>query len=320
MGRLPLAGQIFTTWKNVSACNLHEGKPIENATPGWQILEATLPTDAVATAEALLELAGAHSIALVDAGGEVLLEPPPGAAPLWTSVRLRAVFPAAVDLQPMTGVLANLSDQRPVLQTIDEQDWAMLAAERQVEHRFGRRLWVVPHPGDHGRDRVEVIMSPGLAFGSGDHPTTAMCLEWLDSHLTADSRLLDYGCGSGILGIAALKLGAAQVAAVDVEEQAITATWENAKRNKVAERLSVGMPETVHGTTFDIAMANILAGPLTALAKDLTRLVCPGGTLVLSGLLAAQGPQIKRAYGSDFGSWREMSRSGWLLLWSRRRG
>jgi ribosomal protein L11 methyltransferase len=159
----------------------------------------------------------------------------------------------------------------------------------------------------------------GLAFGTGEHPTTALCLEWLDAALEPDATVLDYGCGSGVLAIAALALGADRAWAVDNDEQALTATRDNARLNGCETRLDVGAPESLPPLRFDVVLANILAGPLVALAAEFARIVVPGGAVVLSGILTRQAPNVVAAYEPWFEQIATHERDGWTRIDGLRR-
>ena len=186
--------------------------------------------------------------------------------------------------------------------------------------RFGRRLWIAPagqRPDGHAPVILE--LDPGLAFGTGTHPTTALCLEWLDGRIRGGERVLDYGCGSGILALAALKLGAGSASAFDIDPQAITATRENAAKNGLASRVEVAEREEAFAGSYDIVLANILAGPLVNVAPRLARLAAPGGEIALAGMLARQANEVAQAYGPWFDIAPEAEREGWTLLAGRRR-
>ena len=168
-------------------------------------------------------------------------------------------------------------------------------------------------------DRVCIRLNLGLAFGTGEHPTTSLCLEWLDAHLTPDMKILDYGCGSGILAISSLRLGAHSAWAVDIEPQALVATRENACLNKVQDKLWIGIPKNLPDLQADLVIANIIAGTLQNLSKLFGRLVRPRGHLVLSGILSSQIPTISKAYSHAFEPFNQQHKKGWSLLWSKRR-
>ncbi|MGW8310163.1 MAG: 50S ribosomal protein L11 methyltransferase [Thiogranum sp.] len=250
---------------------------------------------------AFFETQGALSVTLVDAGDQPLFEPDPGTTPLWSSTRLTALFDDDVDLAPVREAFGRSfgeASQRLVEQGLADQDWERSWLDRFQPMRFGEHLWVCPagQRPPRAAGQVLVDLDPGLAFGTGTHPTTALCLEWLDRHPPVDCRVLDFGCGSGILAIAALKLGAAAVWAADIDPQALWATRENARRNRVAERLNTGLPADVKGQRFAVLLANILANPLIELAPRLAEVLEPGGRLVLSGILSEQADAVRRAY------------------------
>ena len=186
--------------------------------------------------------------------------------------------------------------------------------------RFGKRLWVSP-AGQQPDQPASIILEldPGLAFGTGTHPTTALCLEWLDGGIRGGERVLDYGCGSGILALAALKLGAAEATAFDIDPQALLATRENALKNGLAALVAIpGSAGEIKGL-FDVVLANILAGPLTELAPSLARMTRTGGGLVLAGMLAPQAAEVAQAYRPWFDIGPVAEREGWTLLAGRRR-
>ncbi len=257
----------------------------------------------------LLLAAGAPAVTALDAGDQPILEPDPGAMPLWQHVQVQALWPPEAPLAPLREQLAAWSAARqqpmPALDTtfVPDQDWSRTWRDGLEPRRYGDRLWVLPGDWPDAQDfaGVHLYLDPGLAFGSGTHPTTSLCLHQLAALPLAGCRLIDYGCGSGILAIAGLLLGADQALAVDHDPQALTATRDNAIRNGVAAaRLQCCAPGDSkladwHGQA-DILLANILAGPLTALAPTLTGLLRPGATLVLSGILASQWPGVAAAY------------------------
>lgn len=187
--------------------------------------------------------------------------------------------------------------------------------------RFGQRLWICPSWDEPpAGDAISILLDPGLAFGTGTHPTTALCLEWLDAHPPAGLEVIDYGSGSGILAVAALKLGAARVTAVDIDPQALTATRDNAARNGVDDaRLHVDYPEALGETTADLVLANILAGPLVELAPAMAGRVRPGGAIVLSGILREQADTVRQAYTAWFDMDPPAFREDWTRLTGRRR-
>jgi ribosomal protein L11 methyltransferase len=294
----------------------------------WLQIRFTVPRDQAPLLEALLEGAGALAVTLDDAGDDPLLEPAPGTLPLWRGVRVTGLFEDDAQSRDRVQVLAaRLGAQSlapPLIERLEDRPWERVWLDDFRPTRFGRRLWVCPQ-GQPAPDLEAVVvdLDPGLAFGTGHHPTTALCLEWLDGADLNGRTLLDYGCGSGILAIAALKLGAARAIALDHDPQAIEATLANAAANGVAERLSPCRPEDLDTLAdrlpADLVVANILAGPLVELAPTLLRNLRPGGDLVLSGVLADQVQAVSAAYtpAMDWGPVR--SREDWALIAGVRR-
>ena len=265
---------------------------------------------------------GALSVSLADAADHPLLEPAPGETPLWPQTRLLALFPVEADpgivAATLTAVLAlpaGLIRHEQVEDRVWEREW--LKDFRPM--RFGRRLWVCPGGQAAGApDAVVLELDPGLAFGTGTHATTAMCLEWLDANPPAGLRVLDYGCGSGILALAALALGAGSACAFDIDPQALIATRDNALRNGLQGRLEIRGAGDALCKPFDLVLANILAGPLRELAPELARL-CPAGTLLLAGLLEGQAGEVADAYAPCFDIQTASRRDGWIALAGHRR-
>jgi ribosomal protein L11 methyltransferase len=271
--------------------------------------------------DALFEL-GAVSITLADAADDPVLEPAPGETPLWPTVVVKAVFGAEADADVIAACLAQALPDAPAprFEVLPDKPWEREWLKDFKPMRFGRRLWVCPGGLPAGApDAIRIELDPGLAFGTGTHPTTALCLEWLDSQDIAGRQVVDYGCGSGILAIAAAKLDAASVLAMDIDPQALIATRDNAARNAVAGRIAVtGDPWLAAGTA-DVLLANILAGPLVDLAPRFAQAVRPGGLLALSGLLLEQADTVTAAYRPWFDIGTTATRDGWALLAGRRR-
>ena len=281
---------------------------------------ASLSSDAVETA--LLEI-GASSITFVDGGDEPVLEPKPGEMRLWSDTRVRALFQessdAAVNLHRLAAALGPQVADTARVRAVEDQVWERAWLVGWKSMRFGRRLWVVPRAAEAPEDSQAIVvrLDPGLAFGTGTHPTTALCLQILDSLPLAGRTLIDYGCGSGILGIAALKLGASAVTAVDLDPQALLATRDNAVRNGVSAQMTVlGVEEELQSAY--CVVANILAGPLIELAPKLTGLCEAGGHLLLSGLLTRQAYAVKAAYASGFDMVQVVERDEWCCIHARR--
>jgi ribosomal protein L11 methyltransferase len=264
---------------------------------------------------------GARSVTLEDAADDPVLEPAPGATPLWPTVVVKALFDAGADRDAIERTLAaaTASPPPPRFEHVPDKAWEREWLRDFRPMRFGRRLWVCPGGmTTDDPDAIRVELDPGLAFGTGTHPTTALCLEWLDGHDVAGRRVVDYGCGSGILAIAAARLGAASVRAMDIDPQALTATRDNALRNGVGERIApTDDPELESGAS-DVLLANILAGPLVELAPRFAQAVRPGGALALSGLLVDQADAVTAAYRPWFDIATAAERDGWALLAGRR--
>jgi ribosomal protein L11 methyltransferase len=281
---------------------------------------ATLSSDAVEAA--LLEV-GASSITFVDRGDEPVLEPKPGEVRLWSDTLVRALFQAssdaALNLKALATVLGPHVTQTARVRAVKDQVWERAWLTDWKSLRFGRRLWVCPRAADAPADREAVVvrLDPGLAFGTGTHPTTALCLQILDSLPLEGRTVIDYGCGSGILGIAALKLGARQVIAVDLDPQALIATRDNAVRNAVAANITVQDIDAPLTSAYCV-VANILAGPLIELAPKLTAACENGGHLLLSGLLKTQAYSVKAAYASGFDMVQVVERDEWCCIYARR--
>lgn len=276
-----------------------------------------------AAVEAACFAAGALSVTLTDAADDPVLEPLPGEVRLWPRTRVAALFPAdQAPLPTARAVAAALSvpAERILAREIADRPWEREWLDHFHAMRFGRRLWVAPHHESLAEpDGAVVRLDPGLAFGTGTHPTTALCLEWLDEQLERGARVIDYGCGSGILGLAAAKLGAARVECFDIDPQALTAARENAAANGVADRLRVIERDSSLSAGADVLLANILAEPLVALAPRFAALVSVGGTVVLAGLLTWQADEVTEAYRAWFDMVRFGARDDWVGLTGVRR-
>ena len=281
---------------------------------------ASLKPEAVE--EALLEI-GAGSITWVDRGDDPVLEPKPGELKLWSDTLVRALFDESHDpLRVLVELAKRLGPDFVAtarLHAVAPREWERVWLDDWKPMRFGRRLWVCPAHADapEQADAVVVRLDPGLAFGTGTHPTTALCLQMLDASELSGRTVIDYGCGSGILGIAALKLGAAHVIGVDIDPQALVATRDNAVRNGVAANLETqSVPASLSPAS--CIVANILAGPLIELAPTLTAACDLGGDLYLSGLLKTQAFAVKAAYTSAFDMVQVVGRDEWCCIHARR--
>jgi len=289
--------------------------------------------------ERALEDVGALAVTLADAHADApdeqaIFEPGVGEQPLWGELVLTALFSEDTDGLILLAALEAFDDELDWTQArfrrVEDQDWERAWMDQYVPLQFGVRTWIVPWnselpEGAQRSDAAIVRLDPGLAFGSGTHPTTALCLQWLDE-LANDGalqgqRVLDFGCGSGILALAALKLGAAHAVGVDNDPQALIATHDNAERNEVADRLAVFLPADEPTATYPIVVANILASALIALADTLTTRVAPGGRLAMSGILAGQEDEVIARYATDFDDLRAERLEDWMrVTGTRRRG
>jgi ribosomal protein L11 methyltransferase len=266
--------------------------------------------------------AGALAVTLVDARDDAVLEPAPGEVRLWPATRLTALY--AGDAQPSALAIVlcarlGLAPGDIATRMLGDRVWEREWLKDFHAMRFGTRLWVCPsHESVNDAAACIVRLDPGLAFGTGTHPTTALCLTWLDAHLEAGSEVIDYGCGSGILALAAASLGARRVQCFDIDPQALTATRENALRNDVADRVIVCEGDEVL-TTADLLLANILSAPLCRLAARFAELVRPGGHVVLAGLMEDQVAEVTEAYRAWFDMRRFGARDDWVGLAGSRR-
>lgn len=277
--------------------------------------------------EAIFLRHGAHSVSFSDAGDKPVLEPAPGETPLWNDTRITGLFGADTDLRSLeidlkdSLALEQLPEHR--VEALEDRDWEREWLKDFGPMRFGKRLWICPADTTADEGAVVVRLDPGLAFGTGTHATTAMCLEWLDTTDLEGRTLLDYGCGSGVLAIAALRLGCRQAHAMDIDVQAVTATGQNAAHNNVGDRLTVTASADEIEGQFDVVVANILAGPLAKLAASIAQHVKTGGLLTLSGILSEQIDDVLEAYASwvDFEEPELRSQSGqtWTRLTGRKR-
>lgn len=270
---------------------------------------------------------GAVSVSVEPASDDETLqlyEPGPGETPMWKQARVTGLFDPDTDLNHTINhanshLGLNANDWHT--DTLDDQVWERVWMDDFQPQKIGERLWVCPSwltPPEP--DAVNILMDPGLAFGSGTHATTILCLQWLEQHLQAGTRLIDFGCGSGILAIAALRLGASHAIGIDNDPQAIIASNENARRNSVADRLQTALPEDLSPQPTELLIANILASPLKQLAPQLSALVQPGGTIVLSGILASQANDVAAHYRDQFALDAIEQRADWVRLSGVKRG
>ncbi|HVV68019.1 MAG TPA: 50S ribosomal protein L11 methyltransferase [Gammaproteobacteria bacterium] len=276
----------------------------------WQKLTLYLPSHLIEPVDDLLNETGALSVTLESAQEEELFEPPLGTTPLWQQTCIKSLFTPDVDISQVliqvSQAIAPYQLAHHSLETLPDQDWQKVCTDSFQAICFADKLWVYPSWSEPpATDKPSMILDPGLAFGTGSHPTTALCLKWLAQHIQPGQQVIDYGCGSGILAIAALKLGASQVWAVDNDPQAIEATLENAHRNginltQLHTLLATTTPPTIAKGCADVLIANILANPLISLAAFLENKVKSGGHIVLSGILSNQAEAVKQAYAPWF--------------------
>lgn len=290
---------------------------------GWLLLSLDLGARNPEEVEQHCESLGAMSVTLTDAGDAPVMEPLPGATPLWPHVRLSALFTGDCDGERLRARLAGATGIDPgeiSIEALADRNWNEEWRKGFQPLCFGDRLWICPggqrpEAGAH----LAIDLDPGLAFGTGTHPSTALCLEWLCAAPLAGSCVIDYGCGSGILSLAAARLGAARVRATDIDPQALQATTDNARHNELDERVTVFEPAQLQDTKTDILVANILANPLKELAPRFASLVRHGGLLAIAGILEDQVPSILAAFEPAFDLDQVARREGWALLAGRRR-
>jgi ribosomal protein L11 methyltransferase len=278
---------------------------------------------------ALMDL-GALSVTLMDADAatpneRAVLEPGVGETPLWPEITLLALFPGDTVAELVLHALESFDDAIDLSQAdfreVADQDWERAWMDQYVPLQFGRRTWIVPWNMEapaEAKEGVIVRLDPGLAFGSGTHPTTALCLRWLDSLVLRGKAVLDFGCGSGILALAALKLGAERAVGVDNDPQALAATADNAERNGVGDFISVYLPEDEPVATYPVVLANILASALEELAETLASRVEPGGVIALSGILHGQEGALLQRYSQWFDALEATQDGDWMRITGRR--
>ncbi len=284
--------------------------------------ELTLKANGFLTAEAIEEAfveIGALAVTMQDADDDPIFEPLPGEAPLWKNTLVTGLFAAPCDVDAIKSELSNYLSEPflPIVASkdIEDRDWVGAWRDNYQPIKFGENLWICPtHLTPPEKDVVTVMLDPGLAFGTGTHATTALCLEWLSNNpeLYRDSRVIDYGCGSGILGIAAKLLGAKECYSTDIDPQALKATEQNAARN--GAKITPQLPEEFSPSPAKLLMANILANPLIELAPHLTELVASKGHIVLSGLLVHDADKVREAYEEHFHFSEDAIQEDWVRL------
>ncbi|ENK3146626.1 50S ribosomal protein L11 methyltransferase [Vibrio alginolyticus] len=274
----------------------------------------------------LMEETGALSVTFLDAQDTPVFEPLPGETRLWGDTDILALYDAEADTNfiidqiKASNMLADNFAYK--IEQLEDKDWEREWMENFHPMKFGERLWICPSWRDiPDPDAVNVMLDPGLAFGTGTHPTTALCLEWLESMDLSGKTVIDFGCGSGILAIAAIKLGAEKVIGIDIDPQALFASKDNAERNGVADKLEVYLPQNQpEGLVADVVVANILAGPLRELAPIIKGLVKPNGDLAMSGVLDTQAEDVANYYRDELHIDPIVEQSEWCRISGRKQG
>ncbi len=293
-------------------------------------LSLTVPLARQPMVEDALESLGALSITLRDANAETpdeqsIFEPGVDELPLWSSIHLSALLDKATERSALVQALAEalpwLEPAQLGFREVADEDWERAWMDQFHPMSFGRRLWIYPWNVEPpiAEESIVVRLDPGLAFGTGTHPTTALCLEWLDGLDLVGKQVVDYGCGSGVLAIASLKLGAGAAIGIDNDPQALIASMDNARRNRVDKQLQVFLPDDMPNVTAQVFVANILAGPLGALAPTFAAICQPGAPLALSGILDGQQDELLDRYSAWFDALRVDVREDWVRISGRRR-
>ncbi|CAJ1899505.1 50S ribosomal protein L11 methyltransferase [Aeromonas veronii] len=267
---------------------------------------------------------GAQAVTFMDAKDVPVYEPMPGETPLWGETEVMGLFDAETDPAPTIAFFQQIFGENVgyKVEQLEDKDWVREWMDHFHPMQFGERLWICPSWRDvPNSDAVNVMLDPGLAFGTGTHPTTALCLQWLDGLDLTGKTVVDFGCGSGILGIAALKLGAARVIGIDIDPQAIQASRDNAARNGVANQIELYLPaDQPQDVEADVVVANILAGPLRELAPLIAGHGKPGSLMALSGVLESQAPELETIYGQWFEMDPTAVKEEWCRLSGRKHG
>ena len=291
----------------------------------WQQLKVRAPEAGAALLEALLSELGAVSVTLQDGEDQPVFQIDPGSTPIWNNTEVVGLFEYDAAMAEIVAALqerGKLADDEPIIvEEVADTDWERVCMQDFKPMRFGKRVWICPNwetPPEP--DAVNIMLDPGLAFGTGTHPTTALCLEWLDAQEIKDRIVIDYGCGSGILAIAAALLGARKVIAIDNDPQAIIASESNREVNRISPaQMSVYLPGVPGHPQADMLVANILSGPLEELTPVLAALVKPGGRIILSGVLSEQTQSLMDSYQKFFTMLVPVTRDEWVRVEGIRR-
>ncbi len=292
--------------------------------PWLQLIFETTKNNAEQFSE-LLDEAGASAVTFLDSKNQPLYEPPVGETPLWSRTRIIGLFDAETNMDTVLTQVSKaltpdrLPDHR--ISPLEDKDWEREWMDSFKPMSFGKRLWIVPSWTEAPQpEAINILLDPGLAFGTGTHPTTALCLQWLDEHGANHDNVIDYGCGSGILAVAAAKLGAGYVWAVDNDPQALIATHDNAQKNHVAENIDAVLPDALPDMQTPLLLANILAQPLMDFSERFAACITPGGHIVLSGILDEQAEQVAASYAPWFSMEPATHKDGWVRLNGQRFG
>jgi len=283
----------------------------------WCKVNLSCDRNDVSIIEEILVANDAISISMCDEiGNNPIYEPKVGETPLWNVIELSALFEETISREVIDLLLEGISYSNLIIRKLENQNWIEKYQENFKPIKFGQKIWVVPSWSEDLRipESIQLKMDPGMAFGSGSHETTHLCLEYLDENPPKELSVLDYGCGSGILGIASLMLGAAKVIAIDIDPQALIATEENSKVNNVFNKIQIGMPEVFAKVKVDILIANILAKPLKDLKKTFLDLTNDNAQIVMSGIMENQLQSIKNHYLRDVEITEVKEKNGWCLI------
>lgn len=268
--------------------------------------------------QAALENLGAVAVTLTDGADQPVFEPPPGTRPLWQNTVVSALFEKDQTPELILAALTaqGLTAEASHHETLEDQTWERAWMDDFSPMQFGERLWIIPSWSEAPDPQaVNLKLDPGLAFGTGTHETTSLCLQWLDGADLHGKTVLDFGCGSGVLAIAALLLGAGETTGTDIDPQALIASEDNARNNGVADSLALYLPEQMPADyQCDVLVANILAGPLVELSELLAGYCRPGGTLALSGILAEQAESVRAAYAPWFDLTPTTQQGDWVRI------
>lgn len=290
----------------------------------WIQLRVTTTEEKAEQVSDMLMGWGAQAVSFLDAHDTPIYEPMPGEVIYWTNTVVVGLFDAEHPMDKVLNQLKQVSFFKGApdykLEQLEDKDWEREWMDNFHPIKFGQRLWVCPSWRDiPDPTAVNVMLDPGLAFGTGTHPTTALCMQWLDATIKPEQTVVDFGCGSGILGIAALKLGAKRVIGVDIDPQAIEASTANAKRNNVEGQIELYLPQhQPKDFQADVVVANILAGPLAELKDIISAYVKPGGLLALSGILESQAQSVIDAYSNEFSFDPIAVQDEWVRLSARK--